>query len=107
VRHLGTPPPRWRRWASSGRCWRNASTADRLAAQLLAACHGGTLPLTVDLRQVTQLTSAAVRVLYRVNQQLNAHQRELTLRTVPGSRADAVLTMAQLRTVSSNSETGR
>lgn len=85
----------------------DASTEDRLAAQLLAACHGGTLPLTVDLRQVTQLSSAAVRVLYRVNQQLNAHQRELTLRTAPGSRADAVLTMAQLRTVSPNSETGR
>jgi anti-anti-sigma factor len=84
----------------------DASTADRLAAQLLAACHGGTRPLTVDLRQATELTSAAVHVLHQVKQQLNAHHQDLTLRAAPGSPADAMLTIARLRSTNSGSETG-
>jgi anti-anti-sigma factor len=72
------------------------TTADRLAGQLLAACRGGTLPLTVDLRQVTLLTSAGVRTLYQIAQQLNAHRRELTLRAEPGSSVAAVLALAGL-----------
>jgi anti-anti-sigma factor len=72
------------------------STADRLAGQLLAACRGGTLPLTVDLRQVTLLTSAGVRTLHQISQQLNAHHRELTLLAEPGSLAETVLALAGL-----------
>jgi anti-anti-sigma regulatory factor len=82
-----------------------ASTAGRLAAKLLAACRAGTLPLTVDLRQATHLTGAAVRVLYQVKQQLNAHQQELILRTAPGSPVDAAVNLACLPTGSAG--TGR
>ena len=74
----------------------DGSTADRLAGQLLAACRGGTLPLIVDLRQVTLLTSAGVRTLYQISQQLNAHHRELTLLAEPGSPAETVLALAGL-----------
>ena len=74
----------------------DSTTADRLAGQLLAACRGGTLPLTVDLRQVTLLTSAGVRTLYQIAQQLNAHHRELTLLAEPGSSAENVLALAGL-----------
>jgi len=72
------------------------TTADRLAGQLLAACRGGTLPLTVDLRQVTALTSAGVRTLYQISQQLNAHHRELTLLAEPGSPVATILALAGL-----------
>jgi anti-anti-sigma factor len=85
----------------------DASTADRLAARLLSACGGGTVPLTVDLPQVSRLTSAAVRVLYRVKAQLNAHRQELTLRAAPGSPADAALTAAGLRPVRLGTDAGR
>lgn len=74
----------------------DAATADRLAGQLLAACRGGTLPLTADLRQVTLLTSAGVRVLYQVKQQLNAHHQQLALITEPGSPTAAVLELVRL-----------
>ncbi len=85
----------------------DASTADRLAARLLSACGGGTVPLTVDLPHVSRLTSAAVRVLYRVKAQLNAHRQELTLRAAPGSPADAALTTAGLRPVRLSTDAGR
>ncbi len=74
----------------------DSTTADRLAGQLLAACRGGTLPLTVDLRQVTLLTSAGVRTLYQISQQLNAHHRELTLLAEPGSSVETILALAGL-----------
>lgn len=72
------------------------ATADRLAGHLLAACRGGTLPLTVDLSAVTHLGSAGVRALYQVKEQLNAYQRELSLIAAPGSSVDVVLTLVQL-----------
>jgi len=74
----------------------DTATADRLAGQLLAACRGGTLPLTADLRQVTLLTSAGVRILYQVRQQLNAHHQQLTLITEPGSPTAAVVELVRL-----------
>jgi len=74
----------------------DGTTADRLAGQLLAACRGGTLPLTVDLRQVTLLTSAGVRTLHQIHQQLNAHHRELVLLAEPGSSAETILALARL-----------
>jgi anti-anti-sigma factor len=72
------------------------ATADRLAGHLLAACRGGTLPLTVDLSAVTHLGRAGVRALYQVKEQLNAYHRELALIAAPGSPADVVLTLVQL-----------
>jgi anti-anti-sigma factor len=74
----------------------DSATAYRLAGYLLAACRGGTLPLTVDLSAVTHLGSAGVRALYQVKEQLNAYQRELALTAAPGSSADVVLTLVQL-----------
>jgi anti-anti-sigma regulatory factor len=70
--------------------------AERLASRLLAACRGGVLPLAVDLTGVTLLASAAVRVLYQVQQQLRAHQQELTLIAPPGTPAAGVLALARL-----------
>jgi anti-anti-sigma factor len=72
------------------------TTADRLAGQLLAACRGGTLPLTVDLGAVTVLTSAGVRALYQVKKQLNGYHQKMILVAAPGSPADAVLSLAGL-----------
>jgi anti-anti-sigma factor len=72
------------------------TTANRLAGQLLAACRGGTLPLTVDLGAVTVLTSAGVRALYQVKEQLNGYHQKLILVAAPGSPADAVLSLAGL-----------
>ncbi len=80
----------------------DSGTAGRLAGQLLAACRGGTVPLTVDLRQVTLLASAGVRVLYKISQQLNAHHRELTLIAEPGSSAETVLALAGLPAASTS-----
>jgi anti-anti-sigma factor len=80
----------------------DSTTAARLAGQLLAACRGGTVPLTVDLRQVTLLASAAVRVLYQISQQLNANHRELTLLAEPGSSAETALALAGLPAASTS-----
>ena len=72
------------------------STADRFARRLLAASAGGTLPLTVDLTNVTYLTSAGIRALYRVREQLAAHRQDLTLIAAPGSSVGLILELAQL-----------
>ena len=72
------------------------TTAGRLARHLLTACRGGTLPLTVDLSQVTCLASAGVHVLYQVSAQLTAHQQPLTLRASADSGARAVLELVGL-----------
>ncbi len=65
----------------------DASSASRLARELLIASRGGTLPLTVDLTGVTDLASAGVRAFYRVRDQLSAHEQSLTLIATPGSPA--------------------
>lgn len=80
----------------------DATTADRLAGQLLAASRGGTLPLTVDLSAVTQLASAGVRALYQVKEQLNDYDQELILVAAPGSLADAALGLAGLPVTNGN-----
>jgi anti-anti-sigma factor len=72
------------------------TTADKLARQLLTACRGGTLPLTVDLSGVTHLASAGVRSLYQVREQVTAHQQDLTLVARPGSPAQVVLDLVHL-----------
>jgi serine phosphatase RsbU (regulator of sigma subunit)/anti-sigma regulatory factor (Ser/Thr protein kinase)/anti-anti-sigma regulatory factor len=72
------------------------STADEFLRKLLAACRGGTLPLTVDLTAVTQLASAGVSALYQLTAQLAAHGHRLTLLTGAGSPARAVLDLVRL-----------
>jgi anti-sigma regulatory factor (Ser/Thr protein kinase) len=72
------------------------ATADRLASGLLAACHAGVLPLTVDLSAVTVLAGAGVRALYRTAAQLAAHGHKLALVTELGSPAEAALDLARL-----------
>jgi serine phosphatase RsbU (regulator of sigma subunit)/anti-sigma regulatory factor (Ser/Thr protein kinase)/ABC-type transporter Mla MlaB component len=72
------------------------TSADRLERQLLSASRGGTLPLTVDLTGVTHLASAGVRALYQVQEQLAAHQQDLTLVAAPGSSAGVVLELVRL-----------
>jgi anti-anti-sigma factor len=72
------------------------TTADRLATRLMAACRGGTLPLTVDLTQVSYLASAGVRALYRVRDQLAAQDQQLTLRAAERTPARTVLDLVKL-----------
>jgi anti-sigma regulatory factor (Ser/Thr protein kinase) len=72
------------------------AAAGSLRSQLLIACRGGTLPLSVDLSEVTQLGGAGVRALYQVRGQLAIYQQSLSLVTAPGSVADAVLGLAGL-----------
>jgi anti-sigma regulatory factor (Ser/Thr protein kinase)/ABC-type transporter Mla MlaB component len=74
----------------------DSTNADRLTGRLLAACRGGTLPLTADLTGVTSLASAGVQVLFQVRDRLAAHGQELTLVTAPGGPAAAVLDLVCL-----------
>ncbi|MGH3258121.1 MAG: hypothetical protein ACRDOU_22475 [Streptosporangiaceae bacterium] len=69
----------------------DGSTAEWLAGRLLAACRGGTLPLTADLTGVTRLAGAGVQVLFQVRGRLAAHRHDLILIAVPGSPVGAVL----------------
>jgi anti-sigma regulatory factor (Ser/Thr protein kinase) len=71
-------------------------TAERFAGRLLAACRGGTIPLTVDLSDVTRLDSAAVQVLFQLRDRLAVHDRDLRLLVEPGSPAAPVLDLACL-----------
>jgi anti-sigma regulatory factor (Ser/Thr protein kinase)/anti-anti-sigma regulatory factor len=77
------------------------TTADQLLRRLLAACRGGTLPLTVDLTGVTQLASAGVSALYQLSRQLKLHQHTLSLVATPGSAVDAVLELVRLPRIAS------
>jgi anti-anti-sigma factor len=72
------------------------STAGQFARRLLAASASGTLPLTVDLTNVTSLASAGIRALYRVREQLAAHRQDLKLIAVPGSSVALILELAHL-----------
>jgi anti-anti-sigma factor len=75
----------------------DASTAVQLSRRLLTASAGGTLPLTVDLTDVSYLASAGIRALYQVRQQLSAHRQQLRLLAVPGSSVALILDQAHLR----------
>jgi anti-anti-sigma factor len=74
----------------------DVSTAVQLCRRLLAASAGGTLPLTVDLTNVSYLASAGIRALYQVRQQLSAHRQNLRLLAVPGSSVALILDQAHL-----------
>ncbi len=73
------------------------ATAGSLRSQLLMACRGGTLPLSVDLTDVSHLGNAGVHTLYQVKEQLAVSGQELELIAAPGSVAAAALGLAGLR----------
>jgi serine phosphatase RsbU (regulator of sigma subunit)/anti-sigma regulatory factor (Ser/Thr protein kinase)/ABC-type transporter Mla MlaB component len=72
------------------------TSASQLARRLLAACRGGTVPLTVDLTEVTQLASAGVAVLHQLARQLAAHQHTLSVQAPRASPAREVLELVRL-----------
>jgi anti-anti-sigma factor len=73
-----------------------SSSADRLAQRLLAACRGGTLPIVVDLADVTYLASSTIRAIYQVKELLGAHQKTLTIVAPEGTAAAALLDVVGL-----------
>lgn len=82
------------------------TTVDQLAHALALASRGGTLALTVDLRAVTHLASAGVRLLHDFRRQLTANQRELTLLATPRSPARIVLELVGLPHVAVDGQHG-
>lgn len=74
----------------------DVTTVSQLTRQLLTASRGGTLPLIVDLSQVTHLASAGIRALYQVIGQLRDHERDLTLLAPLSCPAHAVLELVRL-----------
>jgi len=72
------------------------TTVGQLTRQLLTASRGGTLPLVVDLSQVTHLASGGVRALYQVIGQLKDHKQDLTLLAPLSCPAHAVLELVRL-----------
>lgn len=74
----------------------DACSAERLAQRLLAACRGGTLPIIVDLADVSYFASSAVRALYQVQELLTAHHKALTIVAPEGSAAAALLDVVGL-----------
>jgi anti-anti-sigma factor len=85
----------------------DVSTAVQLSRRLLSASAGGTLPLTVDLTNVSYLASAGIRALYQVRQQLSAHRQNLRLHAAPGSSVALILDQAQLPYAASTITTPR
>lgn len=73
------------------------ATASSLRSQLLMASRGGTLPLSVDLTEVSHLDNAGVHALYQVKEQLAVYHQALDLSAAPGSVAAAALGLAALR----------
>jgi anti-anti-sigma regulatory factor len=74
----------------------DAETAPGLRHELLRRSRGGTVPLDVDLSGVTQLVSAGVSVLHRVVEKHAEQGAKLTLRALPGTPAEHVLTLVAL-----------
>ena len=78
----------------------DGSTAERLSRQLLTACRGGTLPITLDLTGITYLASSGVRAIYQVKERLVEHQQDLTILAAAGSSAQDLLELARLPHIS-------
>ncbi len=78
----------------------DGSTADRLAKQLLTACRGGTLPITLDLTGITYLASSGIRAIYQVKEHLTAHHQDLTILAAASGSAHELLDIARLPHVS-------
>lgn len=72
------------------------STAGDFLRRLIATCRGGTLPLVVDLTDVTYLASAGVSALIRIADQLRDHQNRLELITSAQGQVQDVLDLAGL-----------
>jgi anti-anti-sigma factor len=79
----------------------DGSSAERLAQRLLAACRGGTLPIIVDLADVTYFASSAIRAIYQVQELLTAHDKALTVVAPEGSTAGALMDVVGLPHVES------
>jgi serine phosphatase RsbU (regulator of sigma subunit)/anti-sigma regulatory factor (Ser/Thr protein kinase)/anti-anti-sigma regulatory factor len=71
-------------------------SAEQFTRELLAISGGGTLSLTVDLAEVSQLASAGVSALFQVREQLTAQQQDLTLIAERGSDVATVLELVGL-----------
>ncbi|MEE4543487.1 SpoIIE family protein phosphatase [Streptomyces sp. V4-01] len=74
----------------------DTTTAQHLTDTLMTTSRGGTLPLTLDLAEVTHLASAAVQALHRATTVFDQHGQPLTLHAPRGSVAAAVLDLAAL-----------
>ncbi|MGX6607077.1 SpoIIE family protein phosphatase [Micromonosporaceae bacterium Da 78-11] len=74
----------------------DAATAPMLGHQLREATVAGTRSVTVDLDDVTLLTSAAVRVLHEARDACGRHGEVLLLVAAPGTAADHVLRLVAL-----------
>lgn len=78
----------------------DGSTAERLVKQLLTACRGGTLPITIDLTGITYLASSGVRAIYQVRERLVEHHQDLTILATAGSSAQNLLELVRLPYIS-------
>ncbi|MBL7259137.1 SpoIIE family protein phosphatase [Paractinoplanes lichenicola] len=74
----------------------DVSTAALTRQELLRRSRGGTLPLTVDLSGVTQLSSAGVSALHHVAGQHATQEAPLVLDAAPGSPAQLILALVSL-----------
>jgi anti-anti-sigma regulatory factor len=77
----------------------DADTAERLRQNLLYRGRGGTLPLTVDLAEVTHLASAGVSALHRVAEKHGQQGGKLTLLAAAGSPAQLILALVAIPNV--------
>jgi anti-anti-sigma factor len=77
----------------------DADTAESLRRNLLHRGRGGTLPLIVDLAEVTHLASAGVSALHRVAEKHGQQGGKLTLLTVAGSPAQQILALVAIPNV--------
>jgi serine phosphatase RsbU (regulator of sigma subunit)/anti-sigma regulatory factor (Ser/Thr protein kinase)/anti-anti-sigma regulatory factor len=74
----------------------DTTTAFQARQELLRRSRGGTVPMTVDLSAVTQLSSAGVSALHQVAAQHAEQKAALTLRAASGSPAQVVLELVAL-----------
>lgn len=74
----------------------DATTIDQFARTLDHASHGGVVPLTVDVGEVTLLSSVALRALFELASQLERHGHHLTIIAARTSPASAVLDLVGL-----------
>lgn len=72
------------------------TSVDEFARTLQGASRGGVVGLTVDLAEVTQLSSVGVRALFAAVEQLGAHRQDLILIAPAHSPAHAVLDIVNL-----------
>lgn len=74
----------------------DTSTAGQFRDHLSDASRGGTLPLHIDLTEVTHLASAGIQALFEFVEQMAADGRSLVLTAPPASPARYVLELTGL-----------